>query len=231
MYRPDSVYSAGADARVTFIRKTYAHLAGAVGLFIVFSFYLYAANVGEAIMSGIGGGYGWLLILGGFVLCAYLAQSLARSDRPLGVQYLGLALFTFAESIVFSPLIFLAGHFAPQTLPTAALVTGITFAGLTGYTLLSHKDFSFMGGILTVIGFAALGFIIASVFFHFSMGTIMVFTAIMIVYAACSILYSTSNVMRYYRADQYVAAALDLFAAVAILFYYILMLLLETQRR
>jgi FtsH-binding integral membrane protein len=38
-------------------------------------------------------------------------------------------------------------------------------------------------------------------------------------------------VIRNYPTDQYVAAALDLFAAVALLFYYILMFLLQTQRR
>ena len=71
----------------------------------------------------------------------------------------------------------------------------------------------------------------ASAFFHFPIGVNMAFVGIMVVYAAGSILYSTSNVMRYYRPDQYVAAALDLFAAVAILFYYVLMLFLQSQRR
>ena len=53
----------------------------------------------------------------------------------------------------------------------------------------------------------------------------------MIGFASMYILYETSNVLHRYRTDQYVAAALALFAAVALLFWYILRLLMELQRR
>jgi uncharacterized protein len=45
-----------------------------------------------------------------------------------------------------------------------------------------------------------------------------------------AILYSTSNIIHYYRTDQYVAASLSLFAAVALLFYYVLYILLALRR-
>ena len=49
---------------------------------------------------------------------------------------------------------------------------------------------------------------------------------------ACgTILYSTSKVMHDYQTDQYVAASLELFAAVALLFWYVLRLLMSLQRR
>ncbi len=43
------------------------------------------------------------------------------------------------------------------------------------------------------------------------------------------ILYNTSNVMRHYRTDQYVAAALQLFASFALLLYYVLMLVMSSR--
>jgi FtsH-binding integral membrane protein len=53
----------------------------------------------------------------------------------------------------------------------------------------------------------------------------------MILLASGYILYDTSNVLHHYRTDQYVAASLALFAAVALLFWYVLRLLMELNRR
>lgn len=48
----------------------------------------------------------------------------------------------------------------------------------------------------------------------------------MVAYAAGSILYTTSNIIHHYRPDQHVAASLALFAGVALLFWYVLQILL-----
>ena len=57
------------------------------------------------------------------------------------------------------------------------------------------------------------------------------FSVAMIALAGGWILYDTSNVMKHYRIGQHVAASLALFASVAILFYYILRLLMQLNRR
>jgi FtsH-binding integral membrane protein len=51
----------------------------------------------------------------------------------------------------------------------------------------------------------------------------------MIVLASGYILYDTSNVLHRYRTDQHVAAALALFASVAILFWYVLRLFMSRR--
>jgi FtsH-binding integral membrane protein len=43
-------------------------------------------------------------------------------------------------------------------------------------------------------------------------------------------LYDTSNVLHRYRTEQYVAASLALFASVALLFWYILRLMMSMRR-
>jgi FtsH-binding integral membrane protein len=53
----------------------------------------------------------------------------------------------------------------------------------------------------------------------------------MIVFACGYILYDTSNVIHRYRIGQHVAASLALFASVALLFYYVLRLLMQLNRR
>ena len=82
-----------------------------------------------------------------------------------------------------------------------------------------------MGGILTVGVFVALGFIVCSMIFGFSLG--LIFSAFMILFAGGSVLYSTSNILHQYRTDQHVAASLYLFASVALLFYYIVLFLMH----
>ena len=52
----------------------------------------------------------------------------------------------------------------------------------------------------------------------------------MIVFAGGAILYSTSRVLHEYQTGQHVAASLELFAAVALLFWYVLRLLMSFGR-
>ena len=61
--------------------------------------------------------------------------------------------------------------------------------------------------------------------FGFSLG--LIFSAVMILFAGGSVLYSTSNILHQYRTDQHVAASLYLFASVALLFYYIVQFLMH----
>jgi FtsH-binding integral membrane protein len=57
------------------------------------------------------------------------------------------------------------------------------------------------------------------------------FSAAMIVFASGYILYDTSNVLHHYRTDQYVAASLALFASVALLFWYVLRIMIALSNR
>ena len=229
-YGGASAANASVLDRMTFVRKTYLHLAGAIGLFVALSAAFYSAGVGASILSMLGQSqYGWLLILGGFMIVGYLGQALARSKRSLAVQYLGLGIYAIAEAIIFTPLIFIAAKMAPGVLPQAAILTLAAFAGLTGYVLVTQKDFSFMGAGMALAGIVALGVIVCSVIFGFNPG--IWFSGFMVLFASGAVVYSTSKVLHNYPTDQYVAAALDLFAAVALLFWYVLRILLELQRR
>jgi len=69
-------------------------------------------------------------------------------------------------------------------------------------------------------GFAALGFIVASAIFGFTLGS--VFAFVMVAFAGTAILYNTSQVLHQYNTKQHVAASLTLFAGIALLFWYIL---------
>lgn len=208
--------------RASFIRKTYIHLAIAVLAFGVMVSYLVTTGAGLWIAQRMVGGYSWLIVLMVFMGVSWLAQSWARSSTSVPLQYMGLALFTVAESIIFLPLLFMAAASSDgmATIFQAGVVTGGLFAGLTAVVLMTRKDFSFLGPILAIGGFIALGFIVSGIVFGFGMGSIFAF--IMVAFAGAAILYETSNMLHHYKTNQHVAASLGLFASVALLFWYIL---------
>ncbi len=220
------VAQAKESVRAEFIRKTYQHLACAILGFIVLEYLLLSLPIAHALTGMmLGSRFAWLIVLGMFMAVSYVADKWARSATSLPMQYAGLSLFVLAEAIIFLPLLFIAGRYAPDVIPTAAIITLLLFGGLTFTAFTTRKDFSFLRGILGIGGFVALGFIVASILFGFSLGIF--FSLVMVVFAAVAILYSTSNIIHHYRTDQHVAAALSLFSGVALLFWYILQILLS----
>jgi FtsH-binding integral membrane protein len=224
----DVAANAAVDERATFIRKTYAHLIGAVFAFAVIETVLLntiADSVAPRLLSG--GRWGWLIVLGAFMIVSWIADRWARSATSQNLQYAGLALYVVAESVIFMPLLWIANRFFPgqNIIPTAGLITLILFGGLSAVVFLTKSDFSWLRGVLTVAGIAAFGAILCSAMFGFSLGIL--FTTLMIAFACAYILYDTSNILHHYRTDQYVAASLALFASVALLFWYVIQFVMQ----
>jgi FtsH-binding integral membrane protein len=220
------------EERAGFIRKTYAHLAlallGLLGLEFVLFNSLGPENL-QSIAVLMTQGFNWLLVLGLFMVVSWIADRMARSETSRGVQYAGLALYVAIEAVLLLPLLVIAVFFVndPTLIPTAALITGVLFLGLTVVAFITRTDFSFLRGVLVIGGFVALGLIAASILFGFTLG--LIFSVVMVGFASAAILYYTSNVLRYYRTDQYVAASETLFASVALLFFYVLQILISLR--
>jgi hypothetical protein len=196
--------------RANFIRRTYTHLAGAVGAFIVVECLLFVTGIAEALTQFVAASrFSWLAILGAFALLGWLSRGLAAKADSVQTQYVGLGIYVVAEALIFAPLLFIAANLSdPTVIPTAGILTLLMFGGLTAVAFTSKKDFSFLGGILQIGGFIALGLIICSAIFGFTLG--LFFSIVMVVFAAAAILYDTSKVMHHYMPDQYVAASLVL---------------------
>ncbi len=217
--------------RAEFIRKTYWHLAGAIGLFIALEGLFISMGWGTSALALLGSSrYSWLIVMGAFMLVSWVAERWATNGSTKGMQYAGLLLYTVAEAVIFLPMIVLAvvitgdaGLILQAGLITLAMVIGISAVALT-----TRKDFSFLGGMLKIGGFIALGLIVASFILPISLG--LWFSAAMIVFASGSILYNTSNLIHRYQPGQHVAASLSLFASVALLFWYVLRLLMSLNR-
>lgn len=225
---PGAVATAGVDERMTFIKKTYAHLTGAIGAFVLLLYVMVTTDMALQWALWIGSGpINMLIGLGLFIGAGHLAEWWAHSDHSRTMQYIGLGLYTAVMALMVSPLVYIAAYYVPSDpyiLHKSALITLFVFGGLTATVFLTRKDFSFLQGFLNMALMAAFGLIVLSIIFGFGLGTW--FSGAMIVLFSGCILYSTSRVLGHYPPTRYVAASLELFSAVAMLFFYVLRLLL-----
>lgn len=217
------------QARAEFIRKTYAHLAGAVAVFIAIETYLIQSGIAEQLARLMTSGFTWLAVLGGFSLLGWFSRGLAARADSVSLQYGGLTIYVVAEALLFAPLIYIASMMSdPTVIPTAGILTVLMFVGLTTVALTTGKDFTFLGSALKIGGFVAIGAIVCSVIFNFQLGVF--FSILMVGFAMAAILYDTSKIMNNFNKDQYVAASLELFASVALLFWYVLRIVMSSRR-
>lgn len=225
-----TVAQARPSDRALFIRRTYTHLAGAVGAFIAVELILFTTGLAEILFNLIAGSrFMWLAILGGFALLGWVARSLIAQAKSGEQQYLGLGLYVVGEAIIFAPILYIATYFTDgSVIPTAAVLTLLLFGGLTTVAFTTRTDFSFLRGILTIGSFVALGLIGCSIIFGFTLG--LVFSGAMVIFASAAILYDTSKIMHHYSTSQHVAASLELFASVALLFWYVLRIVMAMRR-
>ena len=216
------VANAAESERASFIKRTYVHLAGAIALFAVLETALIQMGVANKFMGLLAmSSFSWLIVLGAFMAISTVANNWAHSGVSREKQYMGLGLGVLGYAIIFMPMILMAMMRDPSgtLLQNAAVVTAALVGGLT-FTAFSTKiNFSFMGRFLMIGGFIAMGLIVASMLFGFSLG--LWFSGAMILFAAGSVLYSTSNIIHEFHTEQHVAASLSLFSSVGLLFWYI----------
>lgn len=112
------------------------------------------------------------------------------------------------------------GH---QVVLTALGTTAVTFVGLSAYAIKSGKDFSFMGGFLTIGILAA--FVLGLIAAFFQMQTLSLVVSGMFVLAMGGfILYETSSILRGEQTN-YIIATVSLYVSIYNLFTSLLHLL------
>lgn len=212
------------DRRSRFIVRTYNHLFGAIVGFAALEFALFTSGAAESIARAMMG-TSWLLVLGAFMLVSWMSSHFAHASASRPAQYAALSAYVVAQAIIFVPMLFIANRFAPGTIQSAGIVTMLGFGGLTGVAFVTRKDFSFLRGVLMFGSIIALVAIVAGAIFGFQLGTF--FSVVMVAFAGAAILYDTSNVLRHFPEDRYVGAALQLFSSVALMFWYVLRLMMS----
>jgi len=224
-----NIYNVTEVDRVTFIKRTYAHVALAVLAFVGFEALLLNSEIG--IELGISMANNWIIVILLFMGGTWIANKWAHEPGNIQKQYIGLFLYAFLEALIFLPLfmiVLFSEQFqgeATQIIGQAGVVSAGLFTALSGIAIFSGKDFSFLRSILMVGFGVAFAMIIAGSLFGFDLG--LWFSAAMVLLAGGSILFQTSRLVHDYHSTQHVAAALGLFASFMLLFYYVLQIFMS----
>ncbi len=240
---PGATATAGAPPRVRFLRLTYLHLTLAIFAFAGLSWLLMnneaiVKNISTPILNfSLGGRWNWGIFLGLFMVVGYVADHFARRRSSRALQYMGLGLYVLAEAVIFLPLLYIAqlkgaeimakGGGDPHFIRDAGYITVALFAALTASVFITKKDFSFLRSGLSMFGTGALVLIYLSLAGGFNLGII--FSFAMVALAGGYVLYFTSQVLEHYDSDSYVAASLALFSAVALMFWYVIRILMSLR--
>ncbi len=166
-----------------------------------------------------------LCIVGPMVGNAILARNPTR-----GKMYALLGYYVLLESAILLPLLAIAAvYFGTTIIWQACGLTAAMFVALSSAVFITRKDFSFLRSFLVFTGFAAIILIVLSMLFGFELGTW--FTVALIFFACGYILYDTSNMLLYSQDDDDILCTISLFTSLMTLFFYILRLLMEVNRR
>lgn len=227
VYQSQYAYATVSE-RSQFIRKTYLNLAFAFLAFIACEAFLLSWQPAVELAAKMVSGNNWLIVLLAFMGVSWLASSWTLNPYSLGKQYAGLYLYVIAESVIFLPILLLAEAIAPDAIPQAAILTAALSGGISVYAFISGKNFSYLGSFITMGFFVSLGIIVCALLFGLQLG--LWFSGAMIIFAGIAVLYQTSAIIHQYDNSQYVAAALGLFSAIALMFWYILQFLISSRR-
>lgn len=213
--------------RLAFYKKTYAHVAGGVLVFIIFEYLMLQSEAIVNFALSLTQGYKWLLLLGAFMFMTNYAERMALNAEDKMLQYASYGIYILAEAFIFVPLLYIAIYYTEgfDLINQAAIVTLGLFTGLSAVVFFTKTDFSFLRSALTIGFFIAMGLIVAGMLFGFDLG--LWFSVGMCVLAGGSILYQTSNLVNTYSEDQYVPAAIGLFASLMLLFWYVLQIFMS----
>ena len=229
MANPYTVPVADLAAREqsSFLVRVYAHLVLAVLLFVGLEVWFFRSGIAQTVLQ-IFSGVSWLIVLGGFMLLSWVATLIAVPTVARPLQYVGFVLYVLLQALITVPLLAAADGAAPGVIASAAQVTIGGFLLLTAVVVTTGRDFSFLRSFLIWGGLFGLGVIVCAVLFGFDPGTW--FSVAMIALACGSVLYTTSSIMRGFPANADVAASIQLFAGIALMFWYVLRIFMGSRR-
>jgi modulator of FtsH protease len=212
---------ASVSERMGFIRKVYAlffigilFAVGGVALGFVFP-PIMAAVAQHPFIT-------FILLIGGVIG----AQAVRHVP---GVNLLAFFGFTTLTGAIISPLLYIVSLTNPGSILQAGILTVGIFGGLTAYVFISKRDFSFMRGMVTTglivivlagllnifIASSALGFAVAA-------AALLLFSGF--------VLYDTSNIIRRYPTNEYIAGAMSLYLDAFNIFLALLRILNSGRR-
>jgi modulator of FtsH protease len=164
---------------------------------------------------------GLVLTLAGYFGLLFLTSRYRNSGTGLAMVFALTGFMGYTLGPLLNAYLNLSN--GPQLVMTALGGTGVTFLALSGYILVSRKDFSFMGGFLMVGILVAFLAGLGAVFFEIP-GLALAVSAMFVLLMAGLILYETSNIIHGGETN-YIMATVTLYVSIYNLFTSLLHLL------
>jgi len=201
-----------ADERISFLGKTYGMLALCIA----------AGSVGAYASLGMAFPYEHPFMML-FAMMGGIFAVQALRHRPV-INLAALLGFGVLTGMAISPLVGFVAAKSGMLVAQAFMTTSAAFVGLTTYTFVSRRDFSFLKGFLWtgLAGLIVLG--LSNYFFFESPLVALAGSGIGVLIFSGFILYDTSSILRDYPNNEYIAAALTLYLDVFLLFQNLLYL-------
>ena len=191
------------------IRNTYLLLS----LSLVWS----AITAFAAIRSGVGVISPWLFLIFAIGM-PMLIYAFRNSAAGLVLTFVYTGIFGF----MLGPIVGYYIQLDPR-IPTYALgTTALVFGGLSGYAMVTRKDFSFLRGFLVVGVLVVLAAIVGNIFLQMP-ALSMVISSAAILLASAGMLYSTSQMIHDGEAN-YIVIACSLFGDIWVMFMHLMRL-------
>lgn len=195
------------------IRNTYMMLS----LTLLFS----ALMATVSLLAGVPGWTSLLTLGGALVLVWFVLPRTAHSAAGLGVVFAITGLLGFGLGPMLSH--YLALPNGGQIVMTALGGTGAIFLGLSGYALVSRRDFSFMGGFLVVGLVVVLAAMLGNIFLEIPALSMAISAAVVLLMSGF-ILYDTGRMVNGGE-DNYLLLTVSLYLNIFNLFVHLLSLL------
>jgi modulator of FtsH protease len=240
-YRPSSGQPLATRAR-HFDLDTVGYLRRVYGLFFG-GIVTASAGAMTALYAGAGAGVppmvAWFANHWILAIVAYFAVFIGMNAvrRIPRVNVVGLFGFTFFTGLYVAPILYIAGLMASagQTMTAnpvrdAFLLAISAFGGLTGYALVTKRDFSFLRGFLTMGIFVLLGAMLLGMFVGGALFQLAIASVGVLLFGAY-VLYDTSRMLRSGERSDPVGAALGLYLSFLNIFLFILRILMSGSRR
>lgn len=205
-------FSGSALTRNKVIRNTYMLLS----MTLVFAALTAASSVAMNLPHP-----GLILTLAGYFGLLFLTAKLSNSGWGLVSVFALTGFMGYTLGPIVSHYLGLPN--GGQTVMAAMGGTAAIFLGLSGYALSTRKDFSFMGGFLTVAILVAFVAGLAAIFFEIPALSLTISAAFVLLMSGL-ILYETSNIIHGGETN-YVMATVTLFVSIFNLFTSLLHLL------
>ena len=199
------------------IRNTYMMLS----LTLLFS----ALMATVSLLVGVPGWTSLLTLGGALVLVWFVLPRTAHSAAGLGVVFAITGLLGFGLGPMLSH--YLALPNGGQIVMTALGGTGAIFLGLSGYALVSRRDFSFMGGFLVVGLVVVLAAMLGNIFLEIPALSMAISAAVVLLMSGF-ILYDTGRMVNGGE-DNYLLLTVSLYLNIFNLFVHLLSLLGMSQ--